>query len=144
MNEQMNEIDLKESRVATDGSRNPNRHSALTRSVFLYGLIFGTFLISTASDFLIGCSAPQSTDSKLRLRSVERHEHFYIGMGAAEAKKHLPAEAELRELSILYKYGRKENDPVYVFALPSDENIGIGLYFNADKRLVEIEVPIED
>jgi hypothetical protein len=45
---------------------------------------------------------------------------------------------------VAYKYGQKENDPVYVFALPSDENIGIRLYFNADERLVEIGVPVEE
>jgi hypothetical protein len=108
----------------------------MTVSNFAYSLILGAFLV--------GCTAREPTESKLKLRNVERHQHFYIGMSASEARKHLPAEAELRELSILYKYGRKENDPVYAFALPSDENIGIGLYFNADKRLVEIEIPVED
>jgi hypothetical protein len=131
----MNKTDLKQSRVV-DSFRIPDRHPRMSISVFRYGFLVGAFLI--------GCTARESTDSKLRLRSVERHEHFYIGMSASEAKKHLPAEAELRELSVAYKYGRKENDPVYVFALPSDQNIGIRLYFNADKRLVEIGVPVED
>ena len=40
----MNEIDFKQCRVLTDGFRSPDRHSAVTRSVFPYRLIVGAFL----------------------------------------------------------------------------------------------------
>jgi hypothetical protein len=90
---------------------------------------------------LVGCS---KNNESPETRSVPGYQQFHLGMSAAEAKKHLPPQAELVELSALYKHGRRENDPVYAMRLPSDENIGIGLYFNADKKLVEIDVPVDE
>ncbi len=68
-----------------------------------------------------------------------RRDPFYVGMSFDEASRFFRTEIELREVRLEYKAeGPKPGDIVY--GLPYDDEDGkFILFFDSDKRLVQIE-----